>query len=449
MRQQNISERMSGPRVFIDSGHPFSSTSIAAGGAVQCPFISIEVSDIMFSTRSSSGGMRLVFSIAAALIVPSAVAAQTSVSHHRQIDMIGNWQGTLEFPGDGTHPGLKVRIVLKIDKTPDGRLTALNYSIDQGAEPMKTADVTLTAATFKYSIPSLNGRYEGQVSADGNSIVGNWIQGSQLPLVFVRAATVAAAWPVPTPPPPPKPMAENADPSFEVATIKPSVADANGKYFRVYGRRFLTHDTSLDDLIAVAYGLHRKQIVGAPAWANSDTFDLTGVPAGDGEPNGKQWLTMVQKLLTDRFRLTFHHEQREISAYVLSTSKGGPRNLTKSDRANPLPSMEFRAVAGGVLLPAKNATIEQFAQMMQQAVLDRPVVDRTGLSGTFNFELTFSPDSSQFNGHSPSMPLGADGISPLPDLYEAMQQQLGLKLVVEKIPVDVLVIDHVEMPSEN
>jgi len=242
-------------------------------------------------------------------------------------------------------------------------------------------------------------------------------------------------------------MAADADPSFEVATLKPSLPDGSGKYLRVAGRRYVTHNTSLADLIEVAYGMHPRQIVNAPEWVSSDRFDLVGVPDAAGEPNAAQWLLMMQKMMADRFKLVFHHEKREISAYVLVVAKNGPKGLTKSDSNSQLPSgLEFIPGSGGLLLPARNTAIGQFAQMMQQVVLDRPVIDKTGISGRFDFQLTFTPDESEFNGHPPSLPPQTNSS---PGLFEALQQQMGLKLTAEKMMADVLVIDHVEKPSAN
>ena len=386
-----------------------------------------------------------------ALATPMSVAASQGQSTPPLLspargDIAGDWQGTLEFPGNGQQPGKKFRLVLRIAKADDGSWSALNYSIDQGPTPMKTSAVTLRGSDFKFSIPALNGSYEGQLSADGNSIVGSWTQKTPLPLLFVRA-TKETAWEIPAPPPPLKPMAADADPSFEVATLKPSLPDGSGKYLRVAGRRYRTHNTSLADLVEVAYGVHPRQIAGAPEWVSSDKFDLVGVPDAAGEPNAAQWLLMMQKMLADRFKLAFHHEKREISAYVLSVAKNGPKNLTRSDSNNPLPSgLEFIPASSGFLLPARNTTIGQFAQMMQQVVLDRPVVDKTGIAGRFDFQLTFTPDESEFNGHPPQLPPQTNSS---PGLFEALQQQLGMKLTAEKVTVDVLVIDRVAKPSAN
>jgi uncharacterized protein (TIGR03435 family) len=354
---------------------------------------------------------------------------------------------TLVFPGSNGQSGGKFRLVLRISKKPDGSWSALNYSIDQGPQPMQTAAVSLQGDVFRFSIPALNGSYEGHLSADGHTIAGSWTQVAALPLVFVRAIK-DTAWEIPAPVPPSKPMAADADPSFDVATIKPTSPEVSEKYFRVYGRRFMTQNTSLADLIEVAYGIHSKQIVGEPGWVRDEKFDLVGVPNGEGEPSGKQWMTMLQKLLAQRFDLKFHHEQKVLSVYVLSAGKNGAKNLTKSESTYPLPSLEFQPVAAGLMLPARNATMMQFAGMLQAVVLDRPVVDQTGMVGEFDFRLLFTPNESEFSGHPPKSD-GSEGSEAAPSLFEALQQQLGLRLTVEKIPTDVLVVDKVEKPSAN
>jgi len=353
------------------------------------------------------------------------------------IGIEGQWQGTLQLSG-----GRQLRIVLKVSKAADGSLTVLNYSIDQSSQPMRTADVSLQGNVFHYAVPSLGNSYEGKLSADGNLITGNWAQTT--PLNFARA-TKETAWEIPQPAPPLKPMTEQ-NPSFAVATIKPSNPSDSGMYIRVMGRRYVTHGTSLAQLMQVAYGVNEKQIVGAPAWAFEERFDLVGEPDAEGEPNAKQWLTMMQKLIAERFALTLHHEQREISSYVLATGKDGVKNLTPSESNSPLPSgLEFLKVEGGLLLPAKNTTMAQLAQMLQQVVLDRPVVDHTGLTGRYDFELKFMPNETMFHGHPP---VTAQSGATEPNLYEAMSQ-LGLKLSVEKTALDVIVVDHVQHPSEN
>ncbi len=351
----------------------------------------------------------------------------------------GQWQGTLQLPG-----GTQLRIVLKISKAADGTLTALNYSIDQSPQAMRTADVSLHGNVFHYAVPQLGNSYDGKLSADGNSIIGDWAR--NMPLNFTRATKVTA-WEIPEPAPALKRMTEQ-NPSFAVATIKPSNPSDSAKYFRVMGRHWIAHGTTLVQLIQVAYGVNEKQIVGAPTWAFAERFDVVGEPDAEGEPNAKQWLTMVQKLIIERFALAVHHERRKISSYVLTTGKDGVKNLTPSDSTNPLPSgLEFSRVEGGLLLPARNTTMSQLAQMLQQVVLDRPVLDQTGLTGRYDFELRFMPDETKFHGHPPVLAQAESGAAE-PNLIDAMSR-LGLKLAVEKTATDVIVVDHVQHPSEN
>ena len=388
--------------------------------------------------------MRQILTVAT-LVATLAAPARSQTAK----DIAGNWQGTLEFPASGIQPGLRVRIVLKIAKAADGTLTAFNYAIDQSPEPMTTAAVSFQGSTFKYSIPALLGSFVALLIADGTAMTGTWTQGSPLPLTLVRA-TKEIAWEIPEPRPPPKPMAPDADPAFEVATIKPSAPGNATKIIRVNGRSYQTQNTSLADLIEVAYGLHLKQIVDAPVWVATDKFDLVAVPDGEGQPNLRQWLTMVQKLLADRFGLAFHRDKRDISVFAITIAKDGPRNLVKSASTKPFPTgLEFHPVPGGVMMPAGNATTGQFAQMLQQVVLDRPVVDRTALTDRYDFQLTFVPDDSQFNGHPPAFPPATANANALPGIFQALQQQLGLKLSSEKVPTDVLVVDRVHKPSAN
>jgi uncharacterized protein (TIGR03435 family) len=108
-------------------------------------------------------------------------------------------------------------------------------------------------------------------------------------------------------------MPADANPAFEVSTIKPSPPEARGNSILV-GRGgtnlFTTTNTTLSDLITFAYGLHARQVTGGPSWIDSDEFDVTGKPDQPGIPNVTQLRTMVQKLLEDRFQLTFHRESR-------------------------------------------------------------------------------------------------------------------------------------------
>jgi len=350
------------------------------------------------------------------------------------------WQGTLHAPQKD------LRTVLKITKNDAGALKVMMYSIDQGAGGMTASSSSFADGVLKYGIEMIDGTYEGKISSDGKSITGTWKQGnSPMSLVFERA-TPETAWAIPEPPPRLPPMAADADPTFEVATVKPSKPDQPGKALMVRGNRFSTINTTLTDLICFAYDVQQKQIVGAPDWITTDKFDIAAQPDLPGTPSGKQLKSMVQKLLADRFQLKFHRDKKELSAYVLSTGKNGPKLKQDDGNPNGLPSLFFRQLG---YLTVQNATMGDFTRLMQSAVLDRPVVDQTGLQGKWDFVLKWTPDESQFSGMGVKVPPPTDAADAPPPLFTAIQEQIGLKLDAGKAPVEVLALDHVEKPSEN
>ena len=368
-----------------------------------------------------------------------AQAAAQSPAPNTAKDIVATWQGTL-------HAGQDLRIVVKISKSDGGGYKADFYSIDQGGQPLSADKVTLDAGTLKMSLKAIGGTYEGKLSADGKSITGNWAQGpNPLALNFERT-TPETEWAIPKPPPPIPPMAADANPSFEVATIKPSKPDDQRKAFIVRGNEFHIINQPLTQIISFAFDVQAKQVIGLPDWADSDKFDIDGKPDGEGAPSGKQWKTMIQKMLADRFQFKFHKDKKELSVYVLSVFKTGQK-MTKNDSApNGLPGLFFQGLGK---LNVRNALMSDFTGLMQSAVLDRPVVDQTGLAGRFDFTLNWTPDDSQFGGMGAKVPPPTDSADAPPNLYTAIQEQIGLKLEATKAPADVMVIDHVEKPSAN
>jgi len=376
--------------------------------------------------------MLAIFVSVFALFTGSTAMAQSS-------DISGQWQGTLHGPGRD------LRLILKISKAPDGKLAAVMYSIDQGGQPISASSVSLDGSTVKYAVTVINGSYEGTLSADGNTIEGKWTQGpgtSDLTLVRASADT---AWAIPAPP---KPMTAT-DPSFEVATIKLTPPDQPGKLFTVTpgGRQVLTKGTTMNDLIGFAYSMQPKQLINAPDWFDKDKFDITGQPDAEGIPNPDQMKTMMRKLLVDRFQLTFHKDTRVLSVYEIVVGKDGQK-LTPTAVQGNLPSLFFRGINPADLV-VRNATMVEFAGLMQSAVLDKPVVDHTGITGKFDFELKWTPDQGQFETFGGIKAPATENADAPPDLFTAIQQQIGLKINSTKAPTDVMVIDKVEKPSAN
>jgi uncharacterized protein (TIGR03435 family) len=357
-------------------------------------------------------------------------------------DLTGTWQGTLTIPN-----GKELRTVIKISKEGAG-MRGLMYSIDQGAGAIPINPVTIQGTTVKMSMPGIGGEFEGKLEADGKTITGNWKQGPSPMALTLKRPTPETTWAIPEPPPPPKPMAADANPEFEVATIKPSNPDRPGKAFTVQQRKFITINTTLIDVFTFAYGIHAKQVVGAPGWVETEKFDITAQPNGEGQPNEKQWKSMVQKLLAERFQLAFHREKKELSVYAITVGKNGPKLTKSAGDPNGLPGLFFRGLGN---LPVRNANMDDLARTMQGAVLDRPVVNQTGIQGRYDFQLTWTPDEFQFAsfGPRPPTPAAAAGAEAPPDLFTAFQEQLGLKLESTKAMAEVFVVDKVQKPSEN
>jgi uncharacterized protein (TIGR03435 family) len=296
----------------------------------------------------------------------------------------------------------------------------------------------------KMAIPGIGATYDGTLSGDGNLIKGTWTQGPGSQPLNLARATAETAWAIPEPPSPVKPMAADADPFFEVASIKPSRPDEPGRGFHTQGQQFTTTNTSLSDLITWAYDLPARQISGGPAWMGSEKYDLLAEFGGEGKPNEQQKKIMLQKLMADRFQLVFHREKQELSVYAIVVGKTGPKLTPSTGDPNGTPGLIDQGLG---VLSVRNATMADFASHMQ-GVLDRQMVDQTGLTGKYDFMLKWTPDESQYGGRVKPPAPTEDSTAP-PDLFTAIQEQIGLRLESTKAPVDVLVIDHADHPSPN
>lgn len=419
-----------------------------------------------FWTGSGSlrGGLRIVAGVAVLVVALAGVQAQVPAASAKQAsapaaaapaaqatapaaavasatDLAGIWQGTLNPPN--ARKG--VRFVIKITKGDDGSYKGALYNADQGQPPLTFTSVTLQGTDVKLASSLLT--IAGKLSADGKTIDGNVSGGgpNPLPISFART-NPDAAWPIPEPI---KAMAADADPGFDVVTVKPSKPGQQGKLFTLRGTHFVTVNTNLNDLMALAYGVHAKQIIGAPDWAANDLFDIDGVPDVPGRPNLKQMGLLTQKLLADRFALKIHHETRDLSVYAITVAPGGSKVTKTTAAPTDPPGFFFRGFGD---LVVRNMTVKDFANGMSSAVMDKPVVDQTGLTDRYDFTLKWTPDDSQFaqfRGAAAPPPPAGDNPNAPPSLYTAIQEQAGLKITATKAPDDVIVIDHVEKPSAN
>lgn len=255
--------------------------------------------------------------------------------------------------------------------------------------------------------------------------------------LILSAAGVSAQAPAPRP----------AVDTFEVATIKPvESSEKSSRFIKMEGpHRFIEKDYTLKLLIAAAYDLNPRTISGGPAWIGSDHYDIVALTPGDVQPSRDRQMLMLRGLLTDRFKLTFHREQKEFSIYELNVAKNGPKLKKSAEPPDTAPALISTVYPQRILLPARNATMGEFVSLLQRAILDRPVVDKTGLSGKYDFDLEWAPDESQFGGE-----VGASSAdAPSAPFFTAIQQQLGLKLEAKRGPVEALVVDSAERPSAN
>ena len=228
-----------------------------------------------------------------------------------------------------------------------------------------------------------------------------------------------------------------APPSFEVASVKraPTPVGGYNSSMKLDPGRITCTNVSLKKLIMNSYDLKDYQISG-PDWLESELYNI--VATMPRETTGDDAIRMVQSLLTERFKLTMHHETRELPVYALVVGKTGPK----------LKEVEFgpgNTSARPGKLSARKTALVNLANFLSRQ-MERPVLDMTGLKGFYDFELEWTPDE----GAKPPE-VGAPADSAIgPSLAMALQQQLGLRLETRKAPVDVVIVDRAErVPTEN
>jgi bla regulator protein blaR1 len=234
------------------------------------------------------------------------------------------------------------------------------------------------------------------------------------------------------------PVDGTAGPKFEVASIKPADPNLPGFGIRTApGGRYIATGVTVKFLIAQAYGVMEFQVSGGPGWIANERYEINAKQESGLENKPGQMALLLQGLLADRFQLKLTHETKELPIYALVVAKGGSK-------------LKENTVEGGMsmgprMITVKGMGIGSFTKQLSQQ-LGRPVLDRTGLTSRYDFKLEWTPDSAPtFEAKE-----GAPAVdSTAPSLFTALQEQLGLKLESTRGPVEILVIDHAEKPSEN
>jgi uncharacterized protein (TIGR03435 family) len=258
-------------------------------------------------------------------------------------------------------------------------------------------------------------------------------------------------------------------PVFEVASVRPSQSGERTS-FRLLPERFIASGVPVEVLLHLAFQVRAWEVEGLPAWATwigTERFDIVANTGGAGQES--VW-RMLQSLLEDRFGLTWHREVREDDVYALTRAgRGGPRSgqfssssticddpaapidnesLRDPGRAEPIASpscfviVSPAAEAGTGRLRGVGQPTRTLADALT-SLLDRRVIDRSGLAGTFDFEVVFRIPQPRVGVEGTDLPATA------PDLFSALEEQLALRLEPARGPVDVFVVDHIERPGPN
>lgn len=256
-------------------------------------------------------------------------------------------------------------------------------------------------------------------------------------------------------------------PAFEVATIKPSTPNNPGHSMMMSEDKFETESQTVLRMIVFAYGLNmgsNEQVSGGPGWVGSMPFDVVAkedletvarLKKLSPDEQADQVRLMVRELLADRFKLKIHHELKELPVYTLTVTKSGVKMTPMTpDVSDPNAAGSGKKPRGsGIQMNGKghlqgmNATAAVLATVLghQSEIGGRMVLDKTGLTGNYDFKLIWTPDAGMSGAGEGGPASEGSGVS----LFTAVQEQLGLKLEATKGSVDTIVIDSVAMPSEN
>jgi uncharacterized protein (TIGR03435 family) len=253
-------------------------------------------------------------------------------------------------------------------------------------------------------------------------------------------------------------------PEFEVASIKLNKSTGAFALARPSpGGRFTLTNIPLQFVITMAYRIKDFQLSGAPAWLTSERYDIEA--KAEGNPSFDAMLPMLQTLLEDRLQFKFHRESKELPVYALLVAKPGKLHQAEGD-CGPLPTgpppppepgkLPTAPCGGFFLFPGhltgQKVGIPQLVDSLSRFT-GRVVLDKTNLTGKYDINLDYTPEQGQFQAPPGGPPPGLPPLPPTdpngPSLFTALQEQLGLKLESQKGPVEMLVIDHVERPSEN
>ena len=265
------------------------------------------------------------------------------------------------------------------------------------------------------------------------------------------------------------PQSFAAPPKFEVASIKRCVAGSADRShgIRVTPARLSVTCSPVKFLIQAAYATSADASVpisGGPAWIDSELYDIEA--KADGNPSRETMSgPMLQALLEDRFKLRIRRETKEVPVYALTVAKGGPKlqafhegscvsnDLEKPAASSPGQKRPILCGSYSIGLKGSNLTLDvhkrSVTEFSRQLHLDRPVLDKTGIAGLFDFHLEFASDGTTAGFFPPGYQAEPSDSPDGPSIFTAIEAQLGLKLEPAKGPGEILIIENIEKPTDN
>ncbi len=250
-----------------------------------------------------------------------------------------------------------------------------------------------------------------------------------LPAVFLAATAVLSA------------AQDVLKPAFEVAAIKPSDPNSNGSSSNTRNNRIVIKNWTLKRMVQRAYNVKDFQITGGPNWTDSARYDIDAKEDGSAEKltgpaRLERWMAEWQALLADRFQVVVHRETKTLPVYHMVVAKGGLK-------ISPVASTDGSTMnSSRTWLNAKGVSMQNIAGWLSDQ-MERPVLDASEIPGVFDFRLEWTPDVA------PSAKTPETDAPAGPSIFTAIQEQLGLRLEAGKGPVEIIVIDHAEKPTEN
>jgi uncharacterized protein (TIGR03435 family) len=233
---------------------------------------------------------------------------------------------------------------------------------------------------------------------------------------------------------------------FEVASVKPVLGEVPNHPvgLRIHHGTLNVDDARLRQIIGLAYGIQRVNVQGGPDWLDTDKYNIIA-KAGSADASPDQIKAMLQTLLADRFKLALHRETKELPVYTLVVGKNGSKLQEAKEEERT--TVTNGAAAGRIQMTFQKHTLATLVNTLAN-MLGSPVLDKTGLTGRYDFKLEWAPDlPRRVNGDPPL--INGVPVESGPDIFLALQEQLGLKLEKKKGPAEVLVVDHAEKASEN